>query len=56
MSNMDIFWCILSIAVAGFTFFIFSKVNEVHVIQRNVKRYNYKDFKDHAGKELENYE
>lgn len=56
MSNMDIIWCFLGLAVAGFTFFIFTKVNEVHIIQRNVKRYDYKNFKDHNGEALENYE
>ena len=56
MSKMDIIWCVIGLAVIGFSFYMFFKVNAVHAVQRNVKRYKLKNFKKSDGTPPSSYE
>ena len=39
MTKVDIVWCMLGLAVVGFTAYIFSQVTKIRAEQTDVKRY-----------------
>ena len=56
MTKIDIIWCLFGITVCGFTASIFSKVNAIHSVQRNVRRYKPSDFVNDEGHPVQSYE
>ena len=47
--KVDYVWFLLGLVVFGFTAFIFSKVNSVHAVQRNIERYEFIKFSRRDG-------
>ena len=54
--TIDLVWCALGSLVFIFAAFVFSKVNNVHAIQRNVDRYDFKKFVRQDGTKVESKE